>query len=113
MPALRMRSSDILRAIENARAWEPRIQAWAHLAEMDDLAAASSTAAARGTLQGVPFAVKDIIDVAGQPTATAVHATLPRGRPYVMLRSSPRCAVTVPFQSVRPERRNSPSLTLR
>ena len=43
------------------RRWEPVIDAWAHVAE-------ASVAAGSGALLDVPFAVKDVIDVAGQPT---------------------------------------------
>jgi Asp-tRNA(Asn)/Glu-tRNA(Gln) amidotransferase A subunit family amidase len=49
---------------------EPRVQAWEHL-DMDRAmtkAEAADASSARGTLQGVPVAVKDIIDVAGMPT---------------------------------------------
>jgi Asp-tRNA(Asn)/Glu-tRNA(Gln) amidotransferase A subunit family amidase len=49
---------------------EPRVQAWEHL-DIDRAmtkAEAADAAPARGTLQGVPVAVKDIIDVAGMPT---------------------------------------------
>ncbi len=68
MPAPRTRSRDVLGALEDARAWEPRIEAWAYLAEPDELAAAWPATEGHGRLQGVPFAVKDIIDVAGLPT---------------------------------------------
>ncbi|WP_416898660.1 MAG: amidase family protein [Minwuia sp.] len=46
--------------------WEPRLDAWAHLEGPNVLRAPG--AVADGPLGGVPFGVKDIIDVRGQPT---------------------------------------------
>jgi len=48
-------------ALAAARRWEPRIDAWAWLAD-------APPAAGPGPLAGAPFAVKDVIDVAGMPT---------------------------------------------
>ncbi len=67
MSAPDTRSDKVACALEDAHAWEPRIGAWAHLPDEADLMALE-TASAVGRLQGVPVAVKDIIDVAGQPT---------------------------------------------
>lgn len=59
-------SFDTARSRDLAVHWEPRIQAWAHLADGDELMPAESVMSA--PLFGVPFAVKDVIDVHGQPT---------------------------------------------
>ena len=77
MPAPRTRSRDVLGALEDARAWEPRIEAWAYLAEPDELAAAWPATEAHGRLQGVPFAVKDIIDVAGEAVLDGIWNRCP------------------------------------
>ncbi len=50
------------------RQWEPVIDAWAHVAEPPAEAGPEPAANAPLPLDGVPFAVKDVIDVAGQPT---------------------------------------------
>jgi Asp-tRNA(Asn)/Glu-tRNA(Gln) amidotransferase A subunit family amidase len=46
---------------------EPELRAWSHLATGTELVAPSPQAAS-GPLAGVPFGVKDIIDVSGMPT---------------------------------------------
>lgn len=53
-------------ALTQIAAWEPRIEGWVeHLEYADD---GRSTATPSGPLCGVPFGVKDIIDVKGFPT---------------------------------------------
>jgi Asp-tRNA(Asn)/Glu-tRNA(Gln) amidotransferase A subunit family amidase len=52
---------------------EPELYAWSYLATVGDLIA-PSTRAASGPLAGVPFGVKDIIDVAGMPTRCGSEA---------------------------------------
>lgn len=49
------------------RLWEPLIEAWAHIDDAS-LSAASVSTESGPALQGIPFGVKDVIDVAGQPT---------------------------------------------
>src|SRR3970282_888160 len=63
--------------LERIAAREPRVQAWAHL-DSDCVIARGRTldrGAARGTLHGVPFGVKDIIDTCDLPTeyGTVIH----------------------------------------
>ncbi|WP_408451565.1 amidase family protein [Paraburkholderia fungorum] len=53
--------------------------AWSHLASASDLVGASAQTAP-GLLAGVPFGVKDIIDVAGMPTRCGSEACTPRRR---------------------------------
>ncbi len=50
------------------RQWEPVIDAWAHVADAPAGDGGDRATDARLPLDGVPFAVKDVIDVAGQPT---------------------------------------------
>jgi len=52
--------------LERIRAWEPTIEAWAHIERHGF--AEDGMNAMEGPLRGVPFAVKDVIDVRGQPT---------------------------------------------
>ncbi|MDF1719439.1 MAG: amidase family protein [Minwuia sp.] len=49
--------------LDLARSWEPTIEAWKHLPFPE-----RPVAAIPGPLAGVPFGVKDVIDVAGMPT---------------------------------------------
>jgi aspartyl-tRNA(Asn)/glutamyl-tRNA(Gln) amidotransferase subunit A len=65
-------------AVEQALArlaqWEPRLNAFAHvmneqaLADADRLGAELRTGQDRGPLHGVPVAIKDLIEIAGEPT---------------------------------------------
>jgi Asp-tRNA(Asn)/Glu-tRNA(Gln) amidotransferase A subunit family amidase len=67
----RWTAADTTRAcLERIAALEPTVQAWEHLQPDDALARAKrlDAEALRGALQGVPIAIKDIIDVAGMPT---------------------------------------------
>jgi len=67
----RWRESAVIRAVAAQIAARDReIQAWEHLdvARAMDCAERADAGAAQGSLQGVPVAVKDIIDVAGMPT---------------------------------------------
>lgn len=52
---------------------EPRLRAWAHLAETDWPQAWPARLA--GTVSGLPFGVKDVIDVAGMPTRCGAQAS--------------------------------------
>lgn len=67
-------------ALARARLCEPALNAFIDLAEAPIRAAAQRASAAfaagrdPGPLCGIPFAVKDIIDVAGQPTSFATRA---------------------------------------
>src|SRR5438093_1265694 len=60
--------------LERIRALDGTLEAWVHVDEKGALAVArerareSERAAVRGPLHGIPFAVKDIFDVAGLPT---------------------------------------------
>ncbi len=63
------------RCLEQVEEWEPRVHAWVILdrekaleyaRELDDELTAGND---RGPLHGIPIGVKDIIDVAGMPTA--------------------------------------------
>jgi len=54
----------LAQTLDRMRAWEPAIDAWVHVAEAD----AAPTTSPDGPLAAVPFGVKDVIDVAGQPT---------------------------------------------
>jgi Asp-tRNA(Asn)/Glu-tRNA(Gln) amidotransferase A subunit family amidase len=62
---------DVTRAcLERIEALEPAVQAWEHLQAEHALARAQrvDVDASRAPLQGVPIAIKDIIDVAGMPS---------------------------------------------
>lgn len=65
-------------ALSVIRRLEPELRAWTHLATGDDLVALSPQAAS-GPLVGVPFGVKDIIDVSGMPTrcGSGAYAAVP------------------------------------
>ncbi|SOE46162.1 amidase [Orrella dioscoreae] len=52
---------------------EPQLRAWAHLAETDWPQAWPARVA--GTVSGLPFGVKDVIDVAGMPTRCGAQAS--------------------------------------
>ncbi|MFP4635317.1 MAG: amidase [Nitriliruptoraceae bacterium] len=70
--------SDHLHAVASA---EDRLQAWAYLdpdAALETAAAIDSDPASAGPLAGVPFGVKDIIDVAGMPTANGADIPVER-----------------------------------
>lgn len=69
-----MPSSSVARtqdALEVARRSEPKVQAYVHLDEAGALsaAAAADAATSKTELHGTPFAVKEVIEVAGTPTA--------------------------------------------
>ncbi|MFF7987614.1 amidase family protein [Streptomyces sp. NPDC007901] len=64
------------RALRRLEKTEPDIRAWVRVD--DDGARAAANRAPDGTLAGVTFAVKDIIDVAGLPTECG--SPLRRGR---------------------------------
>ena len=64
--------------VERIRSLDSRVQAWEHL-DLDRAIAqaeAADRATVRGPLQGVPVAIKDIIDVRGMPTrcGSPIHA---------------------------------------
>lgn len=65
---MRTEPNDVEKSIALALEWEPTIQAWSHLEIESVCAAFRSGAVIEGPLSGVPFAVKDVIDVAGFPT---------------------------------------------
>ncbi len=52
--------------------WEPALDAWAHNEPAERIAISESSI--DGPLAGVPFGVKDVIDVAGQPTRFGSNA---------------------------------------
>src|SRR5690606_31980643 len=58
---------------------EADVRAWAHLATASDLPEADSLT---GPLAGVPFAVKDVISVAGMPTRCVSPATETSAVPF-------------------------------
>jgi len=60
-------------ALALSRQRDAEIRAWAHLTEADPSAGAAGVAA--NPLAGVPFGVKDVIDVAGMPTRSGSDAT--------------------------------------
>jgi len=66
--------------LERIRALDGTLEAWVHVDEKGALAVArerareSERAAVRGPLHGIPFAVKDIFDVAGLPTTAGARA---------------------------------------
>src|SRR5437762_13112277 len=66
--------------LERIRALDGTLEAWVHVDEKGALAVArerareSARAAVRGPLHGIPFAVKDIFDVAGLPTTAGARA---------------------------------------
>ncbi|VFR17314.1 Aspartyl-tRNA(Asn) amidotransferase subunit A @ Glutamyl-tRNA(Gln) amidotransferase subunit A [plant metagenome] len=68
-PAVSSRPDRLSRIAE----WEPRLRAWAHLAETDWPQAWPARLA--GTVSGLPFGVKDVIDVAGMPTRCGAQAS--------------------------------------
>ena len=55
-------------ALQRIAREDPVLKAWVHVDAEGALAAAKSTNVRRGPLAGVPFAVKDVIDVRGMPT---------------------------------------------
>jgi amidase len=66
-----IRSEDLVRAcLERVQAREPQVSAWAHIDSDQALAQARVCDAARGQgpLQGLPIAIKDVIDTADMPT---------------------------------------------
>jgi len=58
---------------------DPAIQAWSHVGQPAALQAAQDTIP-EGALHGIPFAVKDVIDVAGMPTGCGSPAADPAPR---------------------------------
>ena len=78
----RWSESAVIRAVAAQIAARDRdIQAWEHLdvARAMDCAERADAGAAQGSLQGVPVAVKDIIDVAGMPTRYGSPIYAPAG----------------------------------
>ena len=65
--------SSVREALERVTARESNVRAWVHLDQQGDRRAAM-LAIAMGRLAGVPFGVKDLIDVAGMPTALGLTA---------------------------------------
>lgn len=57
----------VTESLETVAATDADVRAWAHVAPMDALRGEPG-AALTGPLRGVPFGVKDVIDVAGMPT---------------------------------------------
>jgi Asp-tRNA(Asn)/Glu-tRNA(Gln) amidotransferase A subunit family amidase len=61
--------------LARAEEWEPKVNAWAHLDREGAVAQARDRdrelreGTDRGPLHGIPFGIKDIVDVAGLPTA--------------------------------------------
>ena len=69
--------AQVLRRIERE---DPVLRAWVHVDAEGALAAARSVDVRRGPLAGVPFGVKDVIDVRGMPTrygSQGAHARTP------------------------------------
>lgn len=64
-------SFDLDRYLAAAARWEPALDAWAH---REAPAVLHRTGEASGPLAGVPFGVKDVIDVRGQPTRFGSNA---------------------------------------
>ncbi|MDF1730438.1 MAG: amidase [Minwuia sp.] len=62
---------DLSRYLAAAARWEPALDAWAHREAPADLQQGGH---ADGPLAGVPFGVKDVIDVRGQPTRFGSNA---------------------------------------
>ena len=62
---------DLNRYLSAAARWEPALDAWAHREAPADLQRIGD---ACGPLAGVPFGVKDVIDVRGQPTRFGSNA---------------------------------------
>lgn len=84
-------------SIDAARAWEPVIKAWAYLPEQPQAAQLD------GPLGGVPFAVKDVIDVAGMPTRCGWDAfeNRPPARADAAVVAALRTAGAVPVGKTR------------
>lgn len=86
---------------ERLRLWEPLIEAWAHI---DEAALSGSPLLGQdGDLLGVPFGVKDVIDVAGQPTrfgSDAFADATPAGRDAAIV-AALRRAGAVPVGKTR------------
>jgi Asp-tRNA(Asn)/Glu-tRNA(Gln) amidotransferase A subunit family amidase len=53
---------------------DPVLRAWVHVDAKAALAAAEAADVARGPLAGIPFGVKDVIDVRGMPTRHGIRA---------------------------------------
>ncbi|MDF1733715.1 MAG: amidase [Minwuia sp.] len=64
-------SFDLNRFLSAVARWEPALDAWAHRVASAELPQAGD---ATGPLAGVPFGVKDVIDVRGQPTRFGSNA---------------------------------------
>ncbi len=72
-----LEAADVLAScLARIAAREPQVGAWQHLDAPDALIARTRAAARTSPLRGLPFGVKDVIDVAGMPTTcgTAIHA---------------------------------------
>lgn len=66
---------ELVRAVlERIEREDPQLRAWVHVDARAALAAAESVDVARGPLAGIPFGVKDVIDVCGMPTRHGVRA---------------------------------------
>lgn len=71
--------AETLRAIAER---EPQLRAWAHVAPTETLLTQAGAVDTSLPLAGVPFGVKDIIDVAGMPTRYGSSVTPADPRPY-------------------------------
>lgn len=91
----------IAAALDRLQAWEPEIDAWAHVAAADGTPGPAS--APGGPLEAVPFGVKDVIDVAGQPTrfGSALFDAAPASSVDAPLVAALREAGAVPIGKTR------------
>jgi aspartyl-tRNA(Asn)/glutamyl-tRNA(Gln) amidotransferase subunit A len=70
-------------SLERLTAWEPKLNAFAHVMadaarrDADRLGAELRTGNDRGPLHGIPVAIKDLIEIAGEPTGYGSKVRLP------------------------------------